>query len=154
VVYEVKAAFLYKFARFAEWPPAAFDRADSPLAICIFGPDPFSGALERTVAGESVNGRPITILRPGRSQELRKCHLVFFSQPDRSRLVEQLQGLMHFPVVTVGETADFLEKGGVIRLVVEQNRVHVEVNLQALDRNPVKLSSKLLRIARLVRWGP
>ena len=149
--YKVKAAFLYNFAKFVDWPPGAFPDAKSPLTLCILGEDPFGPFLDQTVAGESIGGRPIAVQRGARLADLKGCHLLFIGRAERGRLREVIAALHDGPVLTVGEEGSFLDDGGMIDLVLEGNRVRFEANLAAVDRSPLKISSKLLRLARQVR---
>jgi len=148
--YEVKAAFLFNFAKFVEWPPDAF-REHDPLTICIFGEDPFGAVLDGTLAGETLAGRPLQARRTDRPGELRSCQIVFIGQAERERVPEVLASLRGANVLTVGESDRFAEQGGMVRFFVEANRVRFEVNLDALERTRLVVSSKLLRVARVVR---
>jgi hypothetical protein len=148
--YEVKAAFLFNFAKFVEWPPESFREHDA-LAICVFGEDPFGGILESTVAGEKLGGRPLQVRQVERASELKSCQIVFISQSERERVPEILAGLRGANVLTVGENGRFAEQGGMVRFFLEANRVRFEINLDALERTRLLVSSKLLRVARVVR---
>ena len=145
--YQVKAAFLLNFTRFVDWPPEAFPNSEAPFTICIYGGDPFGGALERTVEGETVNGRPVAIRRIGLSQP-HACQVVFADrqQKDVSRLLAGLGA----GVLTVGETDQFLREGGMIAFHLENRRVRFDINQSAATRAGLRLSSKLLSVARNV----
>lgn len=151
--YRVKAAFLYNFAKFVDWPAAAFPEPKSPFNLCVLGDDPFGPSLDQTVAGESVGGRPIALQRGARLAELKGCHLLFVSRAEGGRQRELLAALHDGPVLTVGESRSFLDDGGMIDLVLEGNKVRFEVSLPAVEKSPLKISSKLLRLARQVRPG-
>ena len=148
--YDVKAAFLYNFTKFVEWPPDAFESPDSPMAICVFGDDPFGESLDAVVRGETLNGRRLEVRRTRSLQDLRDCHTLFVPGAERERFAEVFSALRDASVLTVGEVDGFLPQGGVIRFVVDQGRVRFEVNLDAAERSRLKLSSKLLRLARAV----
>lgn len=149
--YDVKAAFLYNFAKFVEWPSNAFDAPGSPMTLCIVGRDPFGEALDTLVRGETLQGRPMTVHRTRDLLEIRDCHVVFLSRTETARQDEILDTVRGVGVLTVGEGDSFLRDGGIIRFVIEANRVRFEVNLDAAERNGLKLSSKLLRLARSVQ---
>ena len=149
--YKVKAAVLYNFAKFVEWPAAAFPEPRSPFNLCVLGDDPFGPSLDRTVAGESIDGRPIAVQRGARLAELKGCHLLFVSHSERERQREVLAALRDAAVLTVGDAGRFLDDGGMIDFVLEGNKVRFEVNLTAVEKSPLKISSKLLRLARVVR---
>jgi hypothetical protein len=148
--YEVKAAFLFNFAKFVEWPPESFQEHGA-LTICVFGEDPFGGILESTVAGENLAGRPLRVRQVDRASALRSCQVAFISQSERERVPEILAGLRGANVLTVGESDSFAEQGGMVRFFLEANRVRFEINLDALERTRLQVSSKLLRVARVVR---
>jgi len=151
--YEVKAAFLYNFAKFVDWPPYAFPDSSTPLRICVLGRDPFGGTLSRVVQGKSISGRPIISQTVQSSAEAHPCHILFMGSSDSAFLKQTLAPLHNLPVLTVGESNDFLPLGGMINFVLEQDRVRFEVNLAAAERHRLKLSSKLLAVARVVNVG-
>ncbi len=148
--YEVKAAFLLNFAKFVEWPPESLGARDA-LTICVFGEDPFGGALASTLAGEKLAGRPLQWRQVERASELRSCQVVFVSRSGRERVSELLAAVRGANVLTVGETESFAEQGGMVRFFLEANRVRFEINLDAVERTRLTVSSKLLRVARVVR---
>jgi YfiR/HmsC-like len=148
--YPVKAAFLVNFAKFAEWPAESLQARASAVSICVLGRDPFGDALEKTVAGRSVGGRPIVIQRYRGLERVADCHVLFIATSESGRLAQILERLAAEPVLTVGERAGFARQGGVIGLVVEDNLAGIEVNLQAAQRKGLVLSSKLLGVARVI----
>jgi hypothetical protein len=151
--YLIKAAYLYNFAMFIEWPPDAFSTRTSPFVIGILGADRFDRALERTVAGKRIDRRPIVVRRVDTPQELRRCHIVFVSSSDASRSADVLGRLDGLPILVVGETADFARRGGSLAFLIEENRVRFEVNLDAARRAKLTISAKLLTLAKTVRTG-
>lgn len=148
--YEVKAAFLFNFAKFVEWPEDAFADPYSPVVIGIIGQDPFNGALDRTISGKSVNGRSLTIKRLSQSQELKTCHIIFVCSSERKRLSQILTSLIGTSVLTVSDMDDFAYAGGVINFVLDNNKVKFQVNSTAAARARLRISSKLLTLARKV----
>ncbi len=151
--YEVKAAFLYNFAKFVEWPPPAFAQASAPLRICVLGQDAFGDTLSRIVQGKSISGRTIVNQRLQSPAQARPCHILFLGGSDPEALNQALQSTRDLPVLTVGESDDFLTLGGAINFVLEQERVRFEINLAAAEGHHLKLSSKLLAVARAVKSG-
>jgi YfiR/HmsC-like len=149
--YKVKAAFLFNFAKFVTWPPETFRDPRDPLALCVFGADPFGGDLDAIVAGERLEARPLEVRRVNRLDDLRSCQIAFFSRAEAGRLPEILASLRGSNVLTVGESKRFAEQGGLIRFVLDGKRVRFEVNLDALERTRLTVSSKLLRVAQVVR---
>jgi hypothetical protein len=146
--YEVKAAFLYNFTRFIEWPTDAFEGPQTPMVIGILGEDPFGPALDDIIAGKKVGGRDVVVRRLHRDQDRRGCHLLFISASEKKHLPEILLGLRGSTVVTVSEIDRFIYSGGTINLLVENSRVRFEVNLDAAARARAKISAKLLALAR------
>lgn len=145
--YQVKALFLYNFAKFVEWPSAM---SGGPICIGVLGDDPFGDALDRTIEGKTVNGRGFVVKRLKSEAEARQCHIVFVNLPDKKRLRSLLDTLKGAAVLTVGETRGFAEGGGVINFVVIDDRVRFEANMDAAEQAGLKLSSKLLSLAKIV----
>lgn len=152
--YQLKAAFLYNFARFVDWPPEAFRDASAPLVVCIEGDDPFGNALDQTFQGKTVNGRAFVIRRGRQLPELKQCHIVFISSSERRRLPQIFSRLQGASVLTVGESERFASSGGVIQFALQDNRVHLLINPDAAARARLKVSSKLLAIAAIVPGDP
>lgn len=145
--YQVKAAFLYNFARFTEWPDDAVGGQDAPFVLGILGEDPFGNNLEQTVSGKQVNDRPLVIRRGGTLEDIGPCHILFVSESENRRLTEILAGVASRPVLTVGESDDFTQRGGMIRLLRKADRVRFEIKARVAERAGLKISSKLLRLA-------
>jgi len=148
--YQVKAAFLFNFAKFVEWPSEAFSDASAPLVITVFGDDPFNGSLE-AVKGKLVNNRRLTIRRVKDIQEIGKSNVLFVGPSAKKELARILEALQGQSVLTVGEDGVFTQCGGIINFVKEDNRVRFEVNVSAAERAGLKISSRLLALARIVR---
>lgn len=146
--YEVKAAFLLNFTKFVEWPASAFASAHSPIAICIIGRDPFGRTLDDMVQGEEVNGRRITVQRIASIPAPQTCQIVYIGAAERE--LERKAGRMGPGVLTVGEDDDFIAAGGMICFVIENRRVRFDINQTAAENASLRLSSKLLSVARLV----
>ena len=151
--YQVKAAFLYNFAKFVEWPSPAFPGPSTPFRICVLGHDPFGDALTNIVQGKSISGRPIVAIVLPPAAEIRPCHVLFISHTDSAILKAALDRMRGLPVLTVGESADFLALGGMINFVLQEDRVRFEINLAAAEHHHLKLSSKLLAVAHVVNVG-
>lgn len=148
--YQVKAAFLFNFAKFVEWPPDAFEGPLDPVVICVVGKDPFGESLDSVVRGETVNGRRLVVRRPRNPVEIRDCQIIFLARAERDYQDEVLASVEGGSILTVGEDDGFLTDGGIIRFVLDENRVRFEVNLAAAEASRLKLSSQLLRLARSV----
>lgn len=148
---EVKAAMLYSFTKFVEWPAASFPDAKSPLTLCVLGKDPFGALLDQAVGDRSVAGRTVQVLRSQRPAELRGCQLVFISSSERRRLEEVLPALPQTGVLTVSDMDGFTRTGGMVGFVLDDNKVRFEVNLDAAEHAKLKISARLLKLARDVR---
>jgi hypothetical protein len=149
--YEVKAAFLYNFAKFVEWPTAAFSDPDEALEFCILGDDPFGASIDRIVKGRAANGRAIAIRRNVRADASESCHLIFLGAMDDSEVARVVQDVGGAPVLTVGESPSFLDEGGIIGLVIDDGKVRFEINARGAEHAGLKVSSQLLKLARSVR---
>ncbi len=144
--YDVKAAFLLNFTKFVEWPPGAFAAADAPLTICILGNDPFGRAIDQIVEGESVNGHKIAVERV-RDDQQKSCQVLYFGSDASNPTTLSAAGPA---VLTIGEGDGFIHQGGIIAFVVDNRRVRFDINLKAATSAGLKLSSKLLSVARSV----
>ncbi len=148
--HELKAALLYNIATFVEWPDEAFSDKESPFVIGIFGQDPFGPALESTLRGKTLCGRRIAVKRTSDRGEIRNCHLVYVPEPESARAGEILEGLKGLPALTMGESPGFASGGGCINFFIESKRMRFEINPEAAKRSRLRVSSKLLRLARVV----
>jgi hypothetical protein len=145
--YEVKAAFLYKFASFVEWPEKV---GHAPLGICVVGLDPFGSALERVVEGKTIAGREFAVLRLRTWRAGAPCHILFIGASEKNRLRSLLGSLRQDNILTVGDVPGFCESGGAVNLNVVESRVKLEINVDAAARSGLQVSSKLLSLARIV----
>ncbi len=148
--YQVKALFLYNFAKFVDWAPAM--QAGS-ICVGVLGDDSFGDVLEQIVKGKTVNGRSLVIKRLKRHEDGKTCHIVFVSASERKQLRTILSGLGNCGVLTVGEIQGFAASGGVINFEIVDSKVRFEVNIDAAERAGLKLSSKLLSLATIVPDG-
>lgn len=145
---EVKAAFVYNFLNFIEWPASAFARADEPFRVCVVGGDPVSEELVVTVRGEAVAGRKILVERLKDESDGGSCRVLFVPIGDEIRLPSLMRATAKRGVLVVGESQSVLDACGSIALIVEEGRVRFDVNMAALRSQNLKVSSKLLRVAR------
>ena len=147
--YRIKAAFLYNFARFVEWSQQD-GRNEGNLVIGILGKDPFGPILDQTVRGKKAAGRPLEIKRLSSVDNAASCHLVFVSSSERQRVETLLTAVNGAGVLIVGETPDFLDKGGMINFVIEEERVRIDLNLSTTQAAGLNVNSQLIRVARRV----
>jgi hypothetical protein len=145
--YQVKAAFLYNFAKFIEWPPQAFATPSSPIIIGILGENVFGDNLEKTVAGKVVNNRSLQVKRIDTTSAATNCQILFISASEKDRFPKILQDLQGSGVLTVSDTDHFMESGGMINFVLESNKIHFQINDEAAKKAGLKISSKLLSLA-------
>jgi hypothetical protein len=148
--YRLKAAFVYRFPQFVEWPAPALDGQES-VTICVLRPNPFGSLLGELITGETLNGRSLAIQEIDRASGIHGCHVVFVpgEQPGAAKAVLDAAG--DHPILTIGESSRFLDDGGVINLQVINRRVRFEINATAAERAGLRLSSQLLRLAIRVR---
>jgi hypothetical protein len=147
--YQIKAAFIYNFVQFVEWPASAFESDASPITIAILGSNPFGDELERVVQGKTVNGRSLAVRYFSRIEEVNQCQVLFVDSSDQSFLAALHDKLKDKNVLSIGEAEQFLWTGGVIRFYSEDNKVRFEVNQEAAEQARLKISSKLLRLSKI-----
>jgi|HubBroStandDraft_3_1064219.scaffolds.fasta_scaffold398811_2 hypothetical protein len=146
--YRVKAVFLLNFIKFTEWPPSAFTASDSPISICILGADPFGDSLDQVIAGESVNGKKVTAERLRQAPSAKACQVLFVSKSEKN--LDKILPALGQGVLTVGDEETFIRAGGMISFIIEDRRVRFDINQTAAQNAALKLSSKLLSVARSV----
>jgi YfiR/HmsC-like len=152
--FQVKAAYLYNFGRFVQWPDeGGGDRTDS-FEICVLGTDPFGQALDATLAGGTIGGKSVAAKRIARPQDVDSCRILFISSSEENHLKEDLAVLDKTRVLTVSDIPRFSERGGMIGFILEGNRVRFDVNLDSAQGAGLNLSSELLKVATSVRKVP
>src|SRR5882762_10263772 len=155
--YLIKAGFIFNFAKFVEWPPTTFAQADSPIVIGILGTDPFGTIIDHIVQDKKIGGRGFVVKRlkwGAEAKDLRECKILFVGASERAHIDELVQIVKFLPILTVGETPGFAEHGGVVRFVLEDNRVRFEVNVDAARQGGLTISSRLLTLARIIQQAP
>lgn len=146
--YQIKAAFIYNFALFVEWPPAAFAETNSPMVIGVLGKNVFGDSLEQTINGKAIKGHPLQFKAFTSMAEATNCQVLFISTSEKSRLSKILALLQGTSTLTVTEnTDDFIGNGGMINLVIVGNKVRFQINNQAAKKVGLIISSKLLSLA-------
>jgi hypothetical protein len=146
--YRVKAAFLFHFAQLVDWPVGT--GTDNSLFLCTLGDDPFQGALEASVAGKAIDARILRVRHLKQPEEMDTCQILFLGNEQSKRIPALLAALRNTPVLTVGETAGFLESGGMVRFLLQDNKVRFGINLTAAESAGLKISSRLLVLAQTV----
>jgi uncharacterized protein DUF4154 len=148
---DVKAAFLFNFTKFAEWPAASAPPGE-PFRICVVADQTFAQSLDAIIQGETAFGRPLVRTTPATPEAARTCQVLYVAA-DRPRAVRLVDAVRNAPVLTVSDTPKFLEGGGAIQFVVDRNRVRFDISPKNAERAGIRLSSKLLRVARTVVDG-
>jgi hypothetical protein len=156
--YLIKAGFIYNFANLVQWPSSSFAQPDSPIVIVILGEDHFGTTLDRALDGKKVNARSFVIKRAKTISELQRtlgpqkdCQILYVSSSEMPHLNDAIQMLRGVPVLTIGETPGFARNGGIINLILEDNKVRFEVNVAAAKEADLNISSRLLALARIVQ---
>ncbi|MGZ3181744.1 MAG: YfiR family protein [Telluria sp.] len=149
----VKAAFLYKFLGYTEFPPSAFADANAPIVIGVLGADDMAAELTRIVAGRTVNGRPVVVRSLKESDTPAGVHMLFVAGNESGRVGRLLRAAGQQPLLLVTESDAGLQQGSVINFRIVDDRVRFDVSLDAAEKNNVKLSSRLLTVAHQVRKG-
>lgn len=148
--YQVKAAFLFNFAQFVEWPAQAFPTPDSPFVIGILGEDPFGSYLDDLVKGETVGHRPFVIRRCQSVREVNECHILYVSRSESASLEKILGELKHRQILTISDLAAFNRYGGMVRFVTETGKIRLRINLESAKAANLTISSKILRPSTIV----
>ena len=150
--YSIKAAYLYNFSKFIEWPSSEMGTA--PFCVGILGEDPFGKNLEAVFNGKTVQDKPIVIRHINTVAEAARCQIVFISSSEDERLDRLLNDLSETPVLTVGETSRFFQQGGMVGFQVIRHNVRFNINLRAAEEAKLKISSQLLKVANSVHGAP
>lgn len=151
--YKYQAVYLYNFLQFVEWPPEAFSAATTnslaPFVIGVLGKDPFGSVLEEAVQKEIVKGRRVVVKRFERLEDMGVCHLLYISESEKPRLAKIFSKLDKASLLTVGETDDFTKRGGAIKFFVDKERLRFEINLAAVKKARLTVSSQMLKLAKI-----
>jgi uncharacterized protein DUF4154 len=149
--YQVKAAFLFNFAKFVEWPTEVFKGSDDPITICVLGQNPFGHALEDVVRNKAVANRAFMVREVSNALQASKCQIVFVTAVERKRFHSIVDEFKGHSILTVGEAEDFIENGGIINFKLKDARVRIEIDAGAAERAKLRISSKLLSLAEITR---
>ena len=147
---EIGAAFIFNFAKFTEWPPQSFADGSTPVTVCFLGGQDVRSAFQSITAGKTVNGRLVRAHDVKSAAEIHACQIVYTDSPDIAVITGVLKNSRQCSALAIGTSDDFLLRGGMIRLLVESNRMRFDVNVGAAERTKIRLSSKLLALARSV----
>ncbi|BCG45358.1 Putative transmembrane protein [Citrifermentans bremense] len=150
--YQVKAAMVVNMAKYVEWPAESFPRTGAPLQLCSMGRGPFTQALEQ-YEGKTVLGHPLSLRGVAPGDDLSECHVLVLSGVEKRYVAGVLEQVRRRGVLTVSDIPDFARFGGIIGLVENEGRVRFEINLKAAQQSRVRISSQLLKLARVIREG-
>jgi len=148
--YQVKAAYLFNFGQFVEWPSQAYDSPSAPFVIGVVGEDPFGETLDEVIAGESLGGHPLVVRRFRKAEDISACNILFIGRSEAARLDETLKLLKGRSVLTVTDISGAERRGAIIVLVNDNNRIRMRINVAAAKASNLVISSKLLRPAEVV----
>jgi hypothetical protein len=149
--YKVKAAFLYNFAQYVEWPSERFKDKQAPIVLGVLGKDPFGKQLDETFKGKKIGERGFEVVRVKSAAEASTCHMLFVPASDAALLRDLLKECAGKSVLLVGESTDFSASGGCVNFYLDAGKVRFEINVDAAKRSKLEVSSKLLKVARLVK---
>lgn len=148
--YQVKAAFVYNFVKFVQWPPGTFQSSTEPLSICVLGEDPFGRSLDDTVAGRAIDGRRLTVRHISSVKQSARCHVLFVGSAENKKSSPILAEIKTPGVLTIGESDASIPDGAVINFKLEGDKVRFEINVEAAEREKLRISSRLLTLAHIV----
>jgi hypothetical protein len=149
--YQVKAAFLYTFAKFVEWPPQTFPGPGAAMTICVLGEDPFGSFLNDVIRGKTVGERPLVVYRLANLRGVGECQILFIAASERSRMPAVLASVSNPGLLTVGDTPEFASQGGIIGLQRDGDRIRLVVNPSAAEKAKLRISSRVLSLATIIK---
>lgn len=148
--YQIKAAFLFNFTQFVEWPANALPETKTPLVIGILGENPFGSYLQEIITGEQVNGHPLIVQQYKDAEEIKACHVIFINLTEKNKLEQVIASLKGRSILTVSDDNDFIKQGGMIRFIKKDNKIQFQINPESAKEADLIVSSKLLRLAEIV----
>ena len=149
--YQIKAAFLYNFTKFVEWPAEKFEGTNAPIVIGVLGKNPFGAVLAETVKDRKVNGRGIVVKQIDSVSEVKGLHVLFVTTAEVSRFEGLGDALREGSVLGVNESEAFLKAGGTLMFALENDKVRFDIDMNSAERAKLKVSAQLQKLARSVR---
>lgn len=146
--YQVKAAFLYNFAKFVEWPDEV-SKNTAPIILCVLGKNLFDGDID-IIQGKPVKGRILAVKHASSIQEVGNCQILFISSSEKNRITQILHELRDYSIFTIGDSEGFAQQGVIINFYIEQDKVRFEINVDAARQARIRISSRLLKLARII----
>lgn len=147
---DIKAAFLFNFIKFVEWPDSTFGSPEDPYQIALVGNDPIEAPL-KGVDGKTVSGRRVVVRKVSDLSSLGRCHILFVGESEKGRVESVIKAVKNWPVLIVADIDGFARRGGTIGFFRENNRIRFEINEESADEAGLKLNAKLLYLGRIVR---
>lgn len=148
--YQVKAAYLYNFAKFVEWPAGDFATPDAPIRLCVLDDPSVESELNQIAKGKTIGGHPVNVVPVQNGEQSRSCQILFINASHNQQARQIIELLRETSVLTVGETKVFVAEGGIISLVLQDDRMRFQVNHKAAKQAGLHISSRLLSVATLV----
>jgi hypothetical protein len=148
--YQIKAAFLFNFTQFIEWPANTFSSTKAPIIIGVLGKNPFGTHLTEIITGEEINGHPLQVQYYNNIDDLKNCNILFIPSAEAAKLDQIITGLGGRNILTVSDAPNFIRRGGMIRFLNVNNKIHFQINPEAVKEAHLVISSKLLRLAEIV----
>jgi hypothetical protein len=147
---QVKAAYLYNFAKFVEWPQETFPDATTPIHLCVLYDPSIGSELSQIVKDKHVSGRSIVVVPIQTGEQGSACQILFINSAQNAQIEHVLKVLQGASVLTVGESTGFVEQGGIVNFVIQNDQVHFQVNHRVATQNGLRMSARLLSVAKLV----
>lgn len=148
---QVKGALIPKIANFVEWPETAFSSSNAPLVVAILGTDPFGAEFEQAMKQQRIHSRPVIVQRYNTWAHTNDCHILIVGRSEAPRMEQLVRRIGTRPILTLGDFAGFAEQGGVVNFIKVDGRIRFEVNLEAADKQRLRVSARLLQVSRVVR---
>ena len=145
--YQIKAAFLFNFAKFVDWPPETYATPASPIVIGVLGDNVFGNNLERTISGKTINNRPLLYKVCHSMLEATNCQILFICPSEKGKFPKIMEGLHGASILTVSETDQFISAGGMVNFFIDANKIRFEINDEAAKKAGLKISSKLMSLS-------
>jgi hypothetical protein len=147
---QVKASYLFNFAKYVEWPSDASRGVGDPTVICVVGDERTASVLDQVTVGRKANGRRIEVKRPRSMSEFKACHILFIGFPDKARIAGILRALPKSEALIVGQSDQFMALGGMINLAEKNETIELEIDPKTADAVGLKISSRLLEVSHIV----
>jgi hypothetical protein len=150
---DIKAGFIYNAAKFTEWPAKAFSNENSPINLMVLGDEDFASRLATILKDKKAHGRSFQVKRITNSAEAKSAHILFVPSGETRRFAQLYETIKKSPVLTIGESGQFLDAGGMINLIIENELLQFEIHPEALESSSLVISSRVMRLAKTIKRG-